>query len=294
VYTINHNAVSKVNYFSAGDVVRVIDDIAAVHNFQENHGGWVDDMALSLGQVGQVIKVFPTGDVRVTVNSRTWTYNPRCLSHAPTEVIPEPDLGNVEQHAEDLGLQLKLLTMLDNPAVIVAAAASGDVGTLRDFLTKHPTLVDTKAGGRAAIHCACAQGNADVVKCLLEFSPDLEIKDEDGDRPMHLCSYSDEDEVAQLLMEANADVNAKNNKGATPLIIAAVKGHHSMLRILASHPLINLQDQDNDGDTALHCAVLAQKYESINILLEAGADPTLLNFRLFTPIHEAARIGFLS
>jgi ankyrin repeat protein len=36
--------------------------------------------------------------------------------------------------------------------------------------------VDTKAGGRAAIHCACAQGNADVVKCLLEFSPDLEIK----------------------------------------------------------------------------------------------------------------------
>ena len=52
--------------------------------------------------------------------------------------------------------------------------------------------------------------------------------------------------------------------------------------------------QDSDGDTALHCAVLAQKNESINILLEAGADPALLNFRLFTPIHEAARIGFLS
>ena len=52
--------------------------------------------------------------------------------------------------------------------------------------------------------------------------------------------------------------------------------------------------QDNDGDTALHCAVLAQKNDSMNILLEAGADPTLLNFRLFTPIHEAARIGFLS
>ena len=52
--------------------------------------------------------------------------------------------------------------------------------------------------------------------------------------------------------------------------------------------------QDSDGDTALHCAVLAQKNESTHILLDAGADPTLLNFRLFTPIHEAARIGFLS
>ena len=51
--------------------------------------------------------------------------------------------------------------------------------------------------------------------------------------------------------------------------------------------------QDSDGDTALHCAVLAQKNESVSSLLECGADPTLLNFRLFTPIHEAARVGFL-
>ena len=51
--------------------------------------------------------------------------------------------------------------------------------------------------------------------------------------------------------------------------------------------------QDTDGDTALHCAVLAQKNESVAILLAAGADPTRVNFRLFTPIHEAARVGFL-
>lgn len=31
--------------------------------------------------------------------------------------------------------------MLDNPAVIVAAAASGDVGTLKEFLRKHPSQV---------------------------------------------------------------------------------------------------------------------------------------------------------
>ena len=58
-------------------------------------------------------------------------------------------------------------------------------------------------------------------------------------------------------------------------------------------PSSSLQFQDDNGDTALHCAVLAQKNESVTILLEAGADPTLLNFRLCTPIHEAAKIGFL-
>ena len=58
---------------------------------------------------------------------------------------------------------------------------------------------------------------------------------------MFYCS--DEDEVAQLLVNANADVNSKNNKGATPLIIAAVKGHQSVLRILANHPNIKLHEQ---------------------------------------------------
>ena len=57
-----------------------------------------------------------------------------------------------------------------------------------------------------------------------------------------------------------------------------------------SHTILS---QDTDGDTALHCAVLAQKNESVAILLGAGADPTRVNFRLFTPIHEAARVGFL-
>ena len=54
-----------------------------------------------------------------------------------------------------------------------------------------------------------------------------------------------------------------------------------------------LSVQDSDGDTALHCAVLAQKNESVSVLLNAGADPTLVNFKLNTSFHEAARIGFL-
>ena len=41
----------------------------------------------------------------------------------------------------DMDLQLRLLSMLENPAVVVAAAASGDVSTMRDFLAKHPSEV---------------------------------------------------------------------------------------------------------------------------------------------------------
>ena len=48
---------------------------------------------------------------------------------------------DTDLETEDIGLHLKLLSLLENPAVIVAAAASGDVVTLRDFLQKHPKEV---------------------------------------------------------------------------------------------------------------------------------------------------------
>lgn len=46
-----------------------------------------------------------------------------------------------------------------------------------------------------------------------------------------------------------------------------------------------------DGNTALHEAVLSQRLQVISLLLEAGADPSLVNFRLYNAFIEAARIG---
>ena len=39
---------------------------------------------------------------------------------------------------DDIDLQLKLLAMLDNPAVIVAAAAAGKADIIKDYLTRRP------------------------------------------------------------------------------------------------------------------------------------------------------------
>ena len=41
----------------------------------------------------------------------------------------------------DIGMHLKLLSIMENPAVIVAAAAAGDADTLKSFLIKHPKEV---------------------------------------------------------------------------------------------------------------------------------------------------------
>lgn len=43
----------------------------------------------SLGQVGKVLKVYSSGDLRVAVNKRTWTFNPMCLVPAPDASPPD-------------------------------------------------------------------------------------------------------------------------------------------------------------------------------------------------------------
>ena len=67
--------------------------------------------------------------------------------------------STADGEGEDLGVHLKLLSLLENPAVIVAAAASGDIATLKDYLSKHPRDVCTNTNNiNVHIHvhsCTC-------------------------------------------------------------------------------------------------------------------------------------------
>ena len=110
-----------------------------------------------------------------------------------------------------------------------------------------------------------------------------------------LCttSSSGSEETTQLLVDAGADVNARTVEGSTPTMFAAMHGKSRALKALLGSPKIDLSIQDELGNTALHAAVMSQKLPCIIPLLEAGADPCMLNFSLITPLHYSARMGFL-
>ena len=52
--------------------------------------------------------------------------------------------------------------------------------------------------------------------------------------------------------------------------------------------------QDSEGKTPLHNAIVCQQWRSTRILLEAGADASLVNYSLFSPLHNTAGFGFLA
>lgn len=67
---------------------------------------------------------------------------------------------------------------------------------------------------------------------------------------------------------------------------------HCNISVINGVPLKFLRSQDIDGNTALHMAVAAHRSGAVNLLLKAGAVPTVANHNHFTPILEAAKNGF--
>uniref|UniRef100_A0A8C6P512 MIB E3 ubiquitin protein ligase 2 n=1 Tax=Nothobranchius furzeri TaxID=105023 RepID=A0A8C6P512_NOTFU len=85
-WTLHPGALTKVNTFGVGELVRVLEEMETVKRLQAGHGEWTDSMIPVLGQVGKVTKVYADGDLRVAFGGQTWTFNPACLAAQPAEV----------------------------------------------------------------------------------------------------------------------------------------------------------------------------------------------------------------
>ena len=77
-----------------------------------------------------------------------------------------------------------------------------------------------------------------------------------------LCDDGNLDEV-RLALARGEDLNYESDSGLTLLMYAAWKrhtaaynGHNSIVKLLLDQAGVNINKQDNSGDTALHCAAI--------------------------------------
>uniref|UniRef100_A0AAR2LVB7 E3 ubiquitin-protein ligase MIB2 n=1 Tax=Pygocentrus nattereri TaxID=42514 RepID=A0AAR2LVB7_PYGNA len=295
-WTFHPGALTKVNTFAVGELVRVLDDIDSVKRLQAGHGEWTDSMSSALGQVGKVLKVYADGDLRVAFGGQTWTFNPACLSGQPGEV--DANLMTAENPSESGSTVISVLEKLlsqsteqDNPGRLVIEAAHGSAAKVRELVQKHPDKVDIKNQGKTALQVAAHQGHMEVVKVLLQANSSIEAKDEDGDAALHYTAFGNQAEIARLLLSKGANVNLLNNSMCTALHIAVNKGFTDVVRVLTEHSAdVNLQD--SYGDTPLHDAI-AKDFRSIIELLTVvpNIDFTQQNNRGFNLLHHAALKG---
>jgi len=109
---------------------------------------------------------------------------------------------------------------------------------------------------REALHFAAADGDLSKVKELIQHGFDLNAFDDLSWTPLHHAVKEEKYDVVEYLLAAGADVNAHEEEkiGETPL-----------------------------GEVAANC-----KLKMAELLIEAGADPTIPGWMQITAMHRAS------
>ncbi|XP_057613543.1 ankyrin repeat and sterile alpha motif domain-containing protein 1B isoform X2 [Chionomys nivalis] len=125
-----------------------------------------------------------------------------------------------------------------------------------------PNVNCTDSSGYTALHHAALNGHKDIVLKLLQYEASTNVADNKGYFPIHLAAWRGDVEIVKLLI------------------------HHG-----PSHSRVN--EQNNENETALHCAAQYGHSEVVAVLLEELTDPTIRNSKLETPLDLAALYGRL-
>lgn len=150
---------------------------------------------------------------------------------------------------------------------------------------------------------ACSRGNLAALEVLIQ-APNIELtlSDNNDDTPLHEACLAGDPDVVETLLKAmkqkGLPLLLKNDERQTPLHIACKEGLEDIVKLILQygfeerHDLV--QSQDNEYNVPLHLACEGGSKEVVQILLLNGADIEAIKEDEITPLHIAARLGFVN
>jgi ankyrin repeat protein len=144
---------------------------------------------------------------------------------------------------------------------------------------------------RTILHIIAKRGVVSLAKLIIEKGFSVNAIDEDGEAPIHYSAYNDNKEMTEFLLSRGAHVDHKSKNGMTPLQIAAAYSHTEVVKTLLAAGA-DVDAQHERGRTALHwCLTYNGSKETIQVLLEHGANIRHLNNRCIAPLNIACVYG---
>lgn len=120
---------------------------------------------------------------------------------------------------------------------------------------------------------AAREGDSAMLSAFYQAGLDVNVADEKGYTALILAAYHGHtDTVNFLIREANANPCQEDNRGNTALMGAIFKGHVSVAKQLVFADC-DIDEENEQGQTALMFASLFDRQEIINTLIDKGANP---------------------
>lgn len=105
--------------------------------------------------------------------------------------------------------------------LIIKAAKSGDVFTLKSLLAQDASLVNAlDSDGSTPLHCATWKGHLIIVEALLEAGANVNAVNQNehwGTTPLHAAAHANQAAIAKMLLDNGADAKATDMEGRTPM-----------------------------------------------------------------------------
>jgi uncharacterized protein len=139
------------------------------------------------------------------------------------------------------------------------------------------TRLANQAASLTIWEAAALGRDTDVERCLADEPASLGAAAADGNFPLGLAAFFGHASTVRLLLARGADVRAaaQNAMKVQPLHAAAASRKPEVVRaVLTGHPDVNARQQV--GYTPLMGAAAAGSQEMVDLLLDAGGDPTLV------------------
>ena len=180
------------------------------------------------------------------------------------------------------------------PNPLFYASLWGLISTMEFLITERQAPID-KIGGLygSPLQAASAMGSVAAVKLLLQHNADVNIGDGRWGSPLQAAAACESSEIVDLLLQHGANACAKGGQWNSPLIAAASlpgpsRPAETITRLLLDAGASIDGMTESDDNTAVLLASAQGCQEVLLLLLQAGADVSMVDSNGYTALHYAS------
>ena len=149
----------------------------------------------------------------------------------------------------------------------------------------------TELANYSGLHAAAHEGDMAKINLLIRSGADLRQTDGRGRTALHVAAFASHDKVVTVLAQAGADPNRLQNDKYDIITIAAVANDADMVRTAVNAGGSAKNITSIYAGTALIAAAHLGNWESVQVLIEAGAPLDHVNNLGWTALIEAVVLG---